>query len=746
VAKAQPHTTRPRAIRPLGPLYGLTLVALAATLPIVLTDTGRASARSLVIAHPRGGLLDALHTPDLSAVHAADPSGDDARLAVDGRDDTAWTGRPGELQWRWVASFARPVHLGVVRATLGASPTSGVPTVFHWETRPPAKGAKGASGAVTCGAAAAGGEPAWVALDGTDQTPPRDPGPAGEMRAQPTHRSWFVDTDACGLRLVVDRTNAGPPVVREVQALESARDVLRDGVASDDGAFGGFDASGAIDGTYARRWAGAPGRTRWTLRVDLAEPTPVDRIRLVLGFDATSVPRPGSGRSYAITWAPLHYVLEGSDDGKRFFAIAGDPLRTGAGGGVLPLRRRLVTLPEPKTLRAVRLVMSGATGATGQPEAGGVPVVREIAAYRADDPRPVLAAPWVLSVNANPSAESHQTPGGELTNDAYWTKFLQRRFALILPAMRRDDRYDRSLGPRGEPLDAPPHDEAGQLLEAIEGDDPVLDAQLLAQSSPPPIAVLSGSDDWDYAAQTGPDPQRPRQWHWDPLRDPRSGGLGQLAPAVRQRVAPFMGFCGGAQLLALLEATGDPGGSPDQDRRAIDQVLRRTSGHPIRGFAPPVDLERAWPGDPPRPRARIQFVPSDPLFADVSGPEHRSTTQALPESHTDAVRADAFLPGAPLERFEVLATSAFCAPDVVAASPRDGVFPNPGGPGLCDTVPEAFRSRDPAWPILGTQFHAEQKDFAVPGPGDPPESVADARLFFAAAYEQMVDAYLKLAP
>ncbi len=94
----------------------------------------------------------------------------------------------------------------------------------------------------------------------------------------------------------------------------------------------------------------------------------------------------------------------------------------------------------------------------------------------------------------------------------------------------------------------------------------------------------------------------------------------------------------------------------------------------------------------------------------------------------------------------MLATSAFCGPDVVAASARDGVFPNPSGPGWCDTVPEAFRSRDPAWPIIGTQFHAEQKDFAMPGPGDPPESVADARLFFAAAYEQMVDAYVKLAP
>jgi hypothetical protein len=378
-----------------------------------------------------------------------------------------------------------------------------------------------------------------------------------------------------------------------------------------------------------------------------------------------------------------------------------------------------------------------------------VPVVRELAAYRADDPRPVLAAPWVLSVNANPSAESHSTPGGELTNDAYWTKFLQRRFAMILPEMRRDDRYDRSLGGRGEPLDAPPHDEAGEMLEAIEGDDPLLDAQLLSQSSPQPITVLSGSDDWDYAAETGPDAKRPRQWHWDPLPTATRGGIGQLASAVRQRVAPFLGFCGGAQLLALLESThpgAAPGASPAEDRRAIDTVLRRTSGRPIRGFAPPIDFERAWPGDPPRPRAVIQFVPSDPLFADVSGTLRRSTTQALPESHSDAVRSDAFLPGAPLERFEVVATSAFCGPDVVAASPRDGVFPNPSGAGWCDTVPEAFRSRDPAWPILGMQFHAEQKDFATPGPGDPPESVADARLVFAAAYEDIVDAYVKLAP
>ena len=55
--------------------------------------------------------------------------------------------------------------------------------------------------------------------------------------------------------------------------------------------------------------------------------------------------------------------------------------------------------------------------------------------------------------------------------------------------------------------------------------------------------------------------------------------------------------------------------------------------------------------DPHPPRAKIQFLPGDALFADVSGPLGRSTTQALPESHADAIRPDAFLPGAPLARF-----------------------------------------------------------------------------------------------
>jgi hypothetical protein len=730
-------------------LAWVALVSLAATVPIALSSTRRASAGGLIAAHERTGILDALHTPDLLFVRAADPSGDDARLAVDGRDDTSWVGRAGEPRWKWTATFAKPQHLGLVRAHFGASASSGVPTAFRWEVRPPARGAGAGStgalraselvGAAECDASAATSDDGWVTLDAAEQAAaPTD------LLAQPTRRSWFADADACALRLVVERTNAGPPVLREVQAIESARDVLRAGTASDDGAWSGFDAAGAIDGTYAGRWAGAAGRSRWSLRVDLPAPQSIDRVRMVLGFDATSAPRAGAaGRNYAIAWSPVHYVLEVSEDGRRFAPIASEPAR--ADGTLVPLRRRLVTLSEPRTIRALRLVMTGATGASGLPESGGVPVVRELSAFRADDKRPVLAPAWILSVNANPTSESHTTPGGEVTNDAYYAKFLQARFSKVLPVLRRDDRFARALGARGEPLDAPPSQDAGEALESIEGDDLQLDAQFLSQSSPPPVAVLSGSNDWDYAPETGADPQHPKRWFWDPLRDARAGGMGQLGSAVKTRAAPFMGFCGGAQILALLEGRRAESG-PDEDRKTIDAVLRRTSGHPIRGFAPPIDVDRAWPTDPHPPRTKISFAGADPLFADLAGPTRRSSTESLPESHADAVRPDAFLAGGPLQRFEVLATSAFCAADVVAASPRDGVFPAVDGKGWCDTVPEAFRSKDRAWPVIGTQFHAEQRDFATAAPGDPPESVADARLFVAAAFEQMVDAYVKLAP
>jgi hypothetical protein len=207
-----------------------------------------------------------------------------------------------------------------------------------------------------------------------------------------------------------------------------------------------------------------------------------------------------------------------------------------------------------------------------------------------------------------------------------------------------------------------------------------------------------------------------------------------------------VGFCGGAQLLALLEARQGERLSVKDDLRLVDRVLRRNNGRPIRGFARPADIVRAWPTDSPPLWTKVQFVQDDPLFADLTGPRRRSATLTLPELHSDAIRPDAFLPDGPLERLEVLASSAFCAPDVVAAGPRDGVYPDPAGTGWCDVVPEAFRSRDAGWPIIGAQFHAEQRDFSAAPPGEPPESVSDPFLFLAAAYETVVDRYVKLVP
>jgi hypothetical protein len=391
-------------------LAGLTVVSIAAIVPLEASSARGASGRVASALRPRTTVLDALQAANLSAVEARDQA-ESAPLAIDGRDDTGWTGGPEATPWRWSARFARPAHVGLIRARFGQSATSGVPTEFHWERRAAAPGSS------ACDPPSSGDDQAWVPIEGAAQAAWQ----TGPEVAQPSRRSWFVDVNACGLRLVVDRTNAGPPVLREVNALESARNLLRDAKASADGSWPGLPPDGAIDGGYRGRWAGAAGRSRWTLRVDLREPRAIDRVRLVLGFDAASVARPGGGRSYAMAWAPLHYRLEVSEDGSTFTPIASEPLRSD--GSILPLRRRLVTLSRPRTIRAVRLVMAGATGDDGVPEAGAVPVVREVAAYAVDDRQPVLAAPWILSINANPSAETRRMRGGEWANDAYHAKF-----------------------------------------------------------------------------------------------------------------------------------------------------------------------------------------------------------------------------------------------------------------------------------------------------------------------------------
>jgi len=712
------------------------LAKAAANVPLVSEDIEPARRRSK--SAEASEARDLLAVPGVlagvSATRSRTPH--TAALAVDGREDTAWEGAPStasDSTWTWTARLNEPKHIALLRAKLGRSPTEGVPTVLHWEAR-----------------ARCDESDPFVAIADTAEDLPAA---TSKTFVLSTRRSWFVDVDACAIRLVIAKANGDtPPVLREIEAREGARDVLRDpNVASieADAGLDGFPAENAIDGTYDRRWVGAPGRGRWTLTVRLAEPTPIDRVRLVLGYDATTTPRSprianalpptntthGVGRAFGVAYAPLRYALEGSVDGVHF-----EPLHDGA---PLAVRRPLFHLPRARPLRALRLKMEGATGAAGTPDAGASPVVREIAAYRADDPAKILAPPWVLSVNANPAGLSHP---GELGNDVYFAKFLQMRFWWNMPTMRRDDRYYRSLGPRGEWIDAPGNDASGSALEAIEGDDPTFDTTLLTMSYPRPIVVLSGSNSWEFARKTGPDGSHPR-WRWNPVKSARRGGMGQIHDAVKKRVAPFLGFCGGAQILALLEARHGTSSIDDafesgEDGSEIDEVLRRSTGRPIRGWAPASALERAWPGEK-HPRTEVVFDPRDTLFADIAGASLRSRTREMPESHFDVVRPDAFLPDGPLRRFEVLATSVFCGPDVIAAGPHDLAVPSPDGKGRCATVTEAFRSRDAGFPIIGTQFHAEQNDFVVPSVGDPPESTADPRLFVGAAYESIVDAYVR---
>jgi hypothetical protein len=674
-------------------------------------------------------------------------------------DAALWRGDEGSQgPWQWTTRFAHPQHVSLVRARFGDSPARGVPTALRWEALLPPRAANG-----DCSATLGAGDtwielarepvPESVPLRAPALAPAREPDPAAHA-ALPTHRSWFVDAGACGLRLSVDRTNAGPPVLRSLTVVEGAEDVLRGARASDDGAFAGFSARAAVDGTYAGRWAGAPHRAHWSLRVDLDDAVPIDRIGLVLGFDATSVPRARGGRAYAIAWGPVRYDVQTSEDGEHFDTVASEP--DGDDGAPLPVRRRLVRLGEPRRVRALRVVMSGATGADGVARPAAVPVVREVAAYRADDPRPVIAPPWVLSINANPSGQSRTTPGGEMCNDAYHAKFLQARFRPLLPALAKDDRFARALGPRGEALDAPPSDEAGEVLESIEGDDPLLGAHWLLLHGPLPIAVLSGSNDWDYAAQTGPDRAHPKRWHWNPLDD--ATGMGRLAPVVQGRAAPLIGYCGGAQLLAVLEAEARAREAANADVDAgtrgrgaagfelVDRVVRRNDGHAVRGFGPSSDLVRSWPTDVPARHTLVRFLPDDALFADVAALGGRSATRELPELHSDAIRPDAFSPGAALDRFHVIASSAFCGPTVAATGDVDGVFPAPGVAAWCTSVPEAFEARDGRWPVIGAQFHAEQRDFSAAAGDDPPESIADPFLFFAAAYDEVVGAMAAQAP
>jgi hypothetical protein len=601
-------------------------------------------------------------------------------------------GPHGPPVWTHVVPLDGRRHVSVIRARF-ASTTRGVPTRYRWEARDCSSGT-------------------WSSVRDADGD---EPDPHG-LWVLPRRRTWFVDVTACALRWSVTATNGGAPAVEHVEVVDGARNVLA-----------GAAPAPAFDGSYEHAWSGEPGRGAWTLDVRLPHAERLDRVRLSLGHDAVSVPRHGLGRDYAVARAPLRWRLLGSEDGSTFVTLAES---TDA-----RVRRPLVRF-SPRPVVALRLSMEGATDATGRPSAHASPMVRDLEAYAADDRAPVLVEPWVLSVNANPVASAHAGPGGEVANDAYFAKFLQKRLASLLPGMARDDRYARRLGGHGELLDVPNGPSDGRALESIEGDDAALDAAFLTASWPPPIVVLSGSNDWDYARRTTASAKG--RTRWNPLRSAREGGMGGLASAVKGRVAPFLGFCGGAQILALLEARRD--GSGDE----IDAVLRRNTGRPIRGFASSASLIRAWPGEGLY-APRVTFDVADPLFTDLAGPTRRTTTRGFPQSHLDLVRPEAFVPDGPLHDFRVVATSLFCSPAVSASLGPIAMAPNPSGVGRCARVTEVFRAGTGRWPLVGAQFHAEQRDFDSAAVGDPPESAADARLFVAAAYEAIVDAYLAAA-
>lgn len=602
----------------------------------------------------------------------------------------------GPDPYRVVVDLGRETHLSAIRARF-RSTTTGVPTDLAWEIR-------------RCGETTF--EPIPEAVEHAESA----------SIALPRRRTWFVDTTGCALRLSVFGTNGGVPAVQSIEPVEGAIDVLRGAVAYDDA---NAEQSSLTDAAYETAWVGTPGRGRWTLNIPLARARHLDRVRLVLGSMATSTARPKEGRSYAVARAPLRWSLLASEDGATFTTIAHSTSSV--------VRRPIIRFHTARPVVALKLLLEGSTDDAGLPSSSSSPYVREIAAFAADDPRPAIFEPWILSVNANPAASARAGNGGEIANDAYYAKFLQRRLRKLSLGVARDDRYARMLGPQGELLDVASSPADGRAIESIEGDDAILEESWLTASSPPPIVFLSGSNDWDYARRTSVGPKG--RTRWNPLREARDGGMGALASAVRHRAVPFVGFCGGAQLLALLEARRD--GSGDE----IDEVLRRNTGRPIRGFAPASSLIRAWPGESGA-AVPVAFDARDPLFADI-GASGRTTTRAFPQSHLDLIRPEAFSDGAPLAGLQILATSLFCSPVVVASLHAPAVAPNPNGKGRCARVTEAFRARDGVWPLIGVQFHPEQRDYDIAPTGDPPEAVADARLFVAAAYEEIVDAYLR---
>ena len=662
-----------------------------------------------------------------------------AVLAVDGDESTAWRGDPAASVWVWTLPLLRPVHASLLRMSFGDASDRGVPVVYRWEYRRAAE-------------ASCDGQGDWEPVPGAavdDREP--DQFVYGPHDVHVRHQAVFVNVDACALRLVVAQSSGGAPVVREVHLLEGAASLGRaPGVVAtaEGGDASAGDARAVLDGDSATAWRGAAARDRWSLTLRLPAPRTVDRLALVLGDGARLVrPGRGPGRRYAIAWMPTRYEIAASPDADdahlERVAEADAPTHDGVSVSV---GRRLVRFDRPRVVQVVRLTLAAATGASGKAGRDAAPVVRDLGLYEAADARPVVLDPLFLSVNANPSALTHRMRRGEATTD---DGFAEDAYVRLRRTIVGFDTATGNLADYRKRYAV----SAGRYLEAVEGDDPTLDAPWLEALSPPPALLLSGSLDWDVADHTLIGPAEPdtgaptEHLHgWNVLAPAASAdrGMGQLAALVRRRALPIVGFCGGAHILALLEARGE--GAEVDASEVADRVLARNVNISIRPLRLNRRLyERAWWTDAERVQARrpvVRFDPVDPLFAGLAAEgSARDTTRELPLSHVDMVRPSAF--SDVLSGLRPVAFSEFCAPWVHA----DGVEPTRGaeGEGPCVRVPQAFRSTDErGYPIVGFQFHPEQRDFQHPASDSPHDAKADAMNVFGNAVQLVLDAYVRL--
>lgn len=696
---------------------------------------------------------DALHdverAGDPTAVGSAE--GSSPLAIVDGDEGTAWRGDPAAKSWSVTVPFQRVVHLALLRVRFGDDAIHGVPAIYRWQVQRP-----DADGVCQPGARFE------TVRDGYRNDNQGIPFLHGPSHIHALRQALFVDDDACALRVEIESMgqtfptlDPGPPVIRELRALEGARSIAAQARVQGRGDRGATPeregrtaalastAEGAVDGKYETFWAGEQGQSTWTLELVWPSAQIVDRVALTLGLDAVTVPDDdGTGRNFTGAYLPTKYRIETSyDDDPAHFVVwdVAPPL---------PLRRRVLLDRGGRPVKRLRMVIDEATGPWGERDPRlGAPVVRDLEVFEEADSRPIVKSPAFMVTNANPAILTHELAGGEAHSDGLHARDFYGRLRRILGGIDDDTRW---------PADAtrPRTVGTGRFVEAIEGDDPTLSPALLRASSPPPTLVLSGAFDWEFDVHTQKTAERPGRVRWNvvaPAGD--DGGMGGLSPAVKQRLAPMIGFCGGAQILALLTSMSEPAENVDEveARGILDRVLLRNDNSPIRGkLDHPEPYERSFWFDPPAldaSRPTLHYAPRDPLFRgltpeDTPG-EPRRTTREIPSSHGDMLRASAFARG-PLDGFVLAATSTFCRTWVedsgyepTAIDPRDPAR-------RCVTVPQAFRSRNESrFPIVGFQFHPEQRDLQRLAPGSPPEARGDALNVLANTVDLVLEGYIR---